>query len=268
MAFIEYGYKADGKALPLEYLVKVTSVRNQATVVSPLQDDIMLGVRSFWSPFLPTSLLRTGNIAVQAATGGRRALVTKATSRRIWTGSSPMRLKLKMRFEAVENSLKEVVEPIRLLCAMALPSEPSSGEENVPSEAKGLLAGITTELSKTAENVATVGGLVPLLRPPGPSPFALQGVLDLRAGSSMLPSAVIEGLSIFDAIRGGDKIMIELGNFVTFYNVIITEVNNHVPIKFDPNGNPISATISVNFETYEMMTTQDLFNSFRKRTST
>jgi hypothetical protein len=67
-----------------------------------------------------------------------------------------------------------------------------------------------------------------------------------------------------EGLKGGDKIMVELGRFVTFFNVIVREVSATVPIKFDPLGNPVSATVNMVFETYEMMTVEGLSDAYRK----
>jgi hypothetical protein len=249
-ALAEYGYKPDGRPVPIEYLARVTSIRNAATVIAPLQEDILLRVESRWEPLVPTSLLATGNILLQAATKGRKSLVTKATSRRIWSGTSPMTLSLRMHFEATENPFTEVAEPCRLLQSIALPSEPREGKTN------------RSEISKhqTIQDVSGALSKIPILGPPGPTPFTTEGILNLQRPSNELGDTT----SIVEGLKGGDKIMVELGRFVTFFNVIVREVSATVPIKFDPLGNPVSATVNMVFETYEMMTVEGLSDAYRK----
>jgi len=246
-ALAEYGYVADGDPVPIEYLARVTSIRNAATVVAPLQDDILLRVESRWEPLVPASLLATGNMAVQIATKGRRSLITKATTRRMWTGTSPMIMSLRMRFEAVSDPLKQVAEPCRILQSIALPSQPENGYAH-PAR---------TTFEKVQQ--VTIDKL-PLLGPPGPTPFTIEGILNNRQ-----PSSEFEDLTgLAEGLKGGDKIMVELGRFITFYNVVVREVSAAVPIKFDQHGNPISATVNMIFETYEMMTVEGLSDSFQK----
>lgn len=246
----EYGHVPDGDPIPVEYLARVTSIRNAATVIAPLQEDILLRVESHWEPLVPASLLATGNILLQASSQGRKSLVTKATSRRVWSGTSPMVLSLRLRFEATADPFKEVAEPCRILQSLALPSEPREGKTN------------RSEVSKhqTIQDVAGALSKLPILGPPGPTPFTTEGVLNLQRPSNELgdTTGVVEGL------KGGDKIMVELGRFVTFYNVIVREVSASVPIKFDQHGNPVSATVSLVFETYEMMTVEGLSDVYRK----
>jgi hypothetical protein len=246
----QYGYRPDGQPLPLEYLSRVTSIRNRATVISPLQEDILLRVDSRWEPLVPMSLLLAGQAIVQALTKGRRSLISRATSRRIWTGTSPMVLSLKMRFEAVENAANEVREPVRILQSIALPSEPwASGQK-------------MSESNKDQSILDSVRGYthLPMLSPPGPTPFTLTGIINRRDPSHDLGDTT----SLIEGLKGGDKIMIELGRFLTFYNVIVRNVSAIVPIKFDTNGDPISATVNVVFETYEIMTAESLQHTYKK----
>lgn len=242
----EFGYVTpDGNPIPPEYLVRISSLRNKVTVIAPLQEDIRIHVESRWEPLVSTSLLAKGNLVVQALSGGRRGLITKATSRRVWSGSSPMVLSLKLKFEAVESPFREVTEPCRLLESMALPSEPSAVDFS---------GGLTDDLKNAVS-------AVPLLGPPGPSPFTLEGILNLNKKTSDINLS-----STLADLKGGDKIMVELGRFITFYNVIIREVSSSVPIRFDPNGDPVGAQVNVIFETYEMMTVESLSKAFEKDT--
>jgi len=226
----EYGYVADGKEVPPAYLVKVTSLRNKATIVSPLQEDIMLKVESNWSPLVPSSLLSDANLLFQAISGSRASVATKAASRRMWVGSTPMRLSLKMRFEAVFDSLTEVLQPLKVLGSLALPVELSVGKRNVL-----------------------------FLGPPGPSPFKLPTQKTDRG------ARLKEVESDVNSFQGGDQILIEVGEFLTFQSVIIREVNLAVPSRFDSSGNPISAEVDLMFETYEMMTAESFRGSFKNR---
>lgn len=246
---VEYGYTvADGKKLPPEYLVRITSYRNWCTIIGILQEDIRTRVESRWEPFVPTSLLATGNILIQALTRGKRSLITKATSRRVWMGSSPMLLSLNLKFQAVENSFNEVTEPCRLLQSIALPSEPGAAVDW-----EGLKKDIKTE------GIIEAASKLPALGPPGPSPFTLEGILNTAASHNELtPSGIKEGL------KGGDYIEVELGRFLTFRNVIVKEVSVAHHVKPDPQGDPTSASVNLIFETYEMMTTESLKKAYTK----
>lgn len=249
--FTQYGYiSADGSPkVPDEYLVKITSIRNNCTVVAPLQEDISMQVESRWDPFVPVDLLSRANVVVQAATGllfeERRSLVTRATSRRIWVGSTPIVMSLKLMFEAVKDPYREVVLPGRMLQSMALPSDPSAGY----TKGQGIVGNL-----KALTSLA--------LKPPGPNPFSLDDVL---TGGKSFPD--MNESEITDSTKSGDFIMIEIGRFLTFFNVIIRESTISYKTKFAQGGDPVEAEARVIFETYEMMTIESLRDSYDKYTT-
>jgi len=256
-SLVEYGYKPDGEGVAPEYLVRVSSLRNKCTVVGVLQEDISTRVESVWSPFLSTSALRDANMLVQALTSRRdmpSSLITPASSRRIWEGSTPMIISLKLKFEAVVDPYTEVTEPCRLLQTMALPSEPDEWRK---SGLTGLL-----DIKDVAKDVFTgkfsqALSRLPFLVPPGPTPFTTEGILYSTRRNLQEKS--------YEELKGGDKIFVEIGRFLSFWNVIIKEVPVLHHIKFALNGDPISAEANVVFETYEMMTVQSLQDSYDKK---
>jgi len=253
-AFTEYGYLPDGDSVPADYLARITSIRNKASVVGLLQEDISMRVESRWDPFIPTAILAKGNMLAQLISevggggGGPKSLITKAASRRLWVGTTPMTLSLKLKFEAINDSFKDVVEPCRILQSLALPSE--SGEDATAT-------GVTTAYESGGIGAALE--LLPLLTPPGPSPFSLEGVLTSRK-----PIDELNITSIIEGSKGGDRIMLQLGKFLRFDDVIVKEVSTAYHIKMDMFGDPISADISLIFETYEIPTVQSLEKAYEK----
>lgn len=247
--FYKIGYiYADGlPKVPDEYLVKITSIRNRCTVIAPLQEAISLRVESRWEPFIPADLLSRANIIVQAGTGlfgERRSLVTRATSRRIWQGSTPVTMSLRLKFEAIKDAYREVVLPGRMLQSMALPSDPSA------KYAAG-------------QDIGKLEALISLaLKPPGPNPFSLDDVLSGNKSFSAMNESEVR-----DSTKSGDFIMIEIGRFLTFFNVIIRESEVSYKTKFAEGGDPIEAEANVIFETYEMMTMESLKDSYDKYTA-
>jgi hypothetical protein len=248
---LEVGYTTpDGQAVPEEYLVKITSYRNKCTIISPIQEPIQTRVESRWEPFVPTSMLNQTNVYFQLLSGGKTSLITKASSRRLWQGSTPMSLSVNLKFEAVSDPFIEVIEPCRLLQSIALPSDPSSGAGATPQD-------MLTAVFNTAVS-GDFGALskLPLLSPPGPTPFSTEGILNLGSNSYTNQSARQQ--EIMEGLKGGDIIMVEFGKFMLFYNVIVKSVSVTVPPKFDPSGQPVSAQAQMEFETYEMTTVEEL----------
>jgi len=246
--FIKCGYVPDGDGVAPEYLVRITSYRNRCTVIGVLQEDIAMRIESRWEYLVPSSLLDFGNKVIQALTSGRFSLITRATSRRVWQGSSPLRISLNLKFEAVEDAFSEVVQPCKFLQSMALPSdrEPEGIWESVSSS-----PGVTPSMVTRAKRV-----LGAFLSPPGPTPFTTRGLFTPDTTRSI--DEIVSGL------KGGDLIKVDLGRFLSFWNVIIHEVSPVFHCRFTSSGDPIGATVNVVFESYEMMTVEALDDAYSK----
>ena len=134
------GYQ--GRDVPNEYIVEIRDQRpvnyieNQGTGVYKgtskykfkklvvirglLQDNIDIKTTAQWSP------LSAANFASQFATEvtqlvSGRTLVSKWGSRQVWMGTSPLDFTINLRFEAINDSAVEVLEPCRELQRMILP---------------------------------------------------------------------------------------------------------------------------------------------------
>lgn len=230
-----YGHSPDGEQVPDAYKVKITSYRNNAKVIALMQDDIQLKVSSRWESIVPQNVSSIGNIMTQTITRGEKSFISKATSRRIWAGTTPIVMALNLRFEAVMNAKREVLEPCRILQSLALPSESSADPSKATSK-------------------------VPLLGPPGPTPFVLETLATYKRSNKAIQSPS----DSFNDLKGGDLIVVEIGSFITFWNVIVSEVSMLVPAKFTREGDPISAVVSIVFETYEMPTVEGLKSAYNR----
>jgi len=248
--FKKYGYVPDGKGVAPEYLVRITSYRNRCTIVGVLQEDIAMRVESRWEYLVPTSILDNANRLIQAVSGGKFSVITKATSRRVWQGSSPLQLSLNLKFEAVNNAFEEVVQPCKLLQAIALPS--NREYEGAWNSEKGVPQISSKEKSK-AKKVLGV-----FLSPPGPTPFTTKGLFT-RDNTRSIDEVV-------GNLKGGDIIKVDLGRFLSFWNVIVKEVIPIFHLKFTSDGDPISANVNIIFESYEMMTAESLIDAYSKST--
>jgi len=245
----KYGYIPDGKGVAPEYLVKIVSYRNRCSIVGILQEDIAMRVESRWEYLVPSSLLDTANKFAQFASRGKWSIITKATSRRVWQGSSPLQISLTLKFEAVENAYEEVVKPCQLLQSIALPSGVSYSAEQGDQFREEV--GVKKSGMPTAREV-----LKTFLAPPGPTPFTVAGLYERDNNRSI--SRIIEDS------KGGDIIKIDLGRFLSFWNVIVKEVSPLFHIKFSNSGDPISAVVNIIFESYEMMTVESLADAYSK----
>ena len=240
--FQKVGYVPDGVKLPSEYLVSITSYRSRTTVTGILQDDMMIGVESIWEPFIPTEQYGPADSLVQALSASKWSLVSKATSRRKWKGSTPLEISMMLKFRAVEDAFKEVVEPCRILQGLALPSEGKDAQE--------------------LKTLSDARKAIPFLAPPGPSPFTTEDLLNRASGriQDIKQDQILQGL------RGGDLIVLKFGRFLTLFNVILKSAKANYAPRFDNRGNPIAADITLVFESYEVMTSESLASAYTKNT--
>ncbi len=238
--FTKVGYVPDGKRLPSEFLVTITSFRARTTIVGIIQDPIMLGVESVWEPFIPTEVYGPADTLIQTLTASKWSLVTKATSRRKWKGSTPLEISLPLKFHAVDDPFLEVVEPCRILQSLALPSE---GKD-----------------AQNLRNLSDAKKAIPFLAPPGPTPFTSEDLLNrsLSKINKTKEEKILRGL------RGGDLIVVKFGRFLTLFNVILKSARVEFHPRFDVRGNPISATANLVFESYEILTSESLAASYTK----
>jgi hypothetical protein len=191
-----------------KYIVSISSnyIANggntQTNVYAFLQENVKMGVRSHWGSIAQGfgGLNDFANEGLQFL--AFRSIVSTVGTRRKWTGSDPVNISLKLRFEAFDNPKSDVVDACRVLQKLTLPR-------------KGLNS----------------GGW--FLVPPGPNPFAMQGITN---GDKL-----------------GELTTIRVGQFLIFNRVIIDSVD----VTFDPRmgvTGPIGATVILQFSTYEILT--------------
>lgn len=235
-SFQRVGYLPDSGEVPPEYLVEIKSHRERRIVVGILQGNVQQRVESHWAPFIPTSISANIDSVVQAITSGKYSLLTRAATRRMWRGTTPLEISFNLRFEAIENAWREVVTPCKVLQKMSLPGETQSIKN---------LQGFS---------IKDTAGL-PILLPPGPTPFTYEDVLNFTTNEGTRKereNKVVEGLG------GGDIIEVKIGKFQVFYNVIMKTPTVEFHNKPTKEGHPISADVNLRIETYETLTTDQL----------
>jgi len=156
-SIIELGYK--GKRVAEPYIVRIRTndenFTNITVVRAIMQEEIQLRTSSRWEAFGQGSLL--GTIGERILQFGWNTTATFAfMSRRMWRGTTPIELNLKLQFEAENDALEEVVKPTLVLQQLALPGVRKTFKPWIISKPL---------LKYFGDNEVTV------LYPPGPSPF-------------------------------------------------------------------------------------------------
>lgn len=231
----------DGTQLDSKYRVSIFSSLSPQAITGYLQDRTRLTVQSSWKEFIPWgSDAFTGAAEFIAQIGGK-SLQNVALSRRMWKGTSPIKMKIELRFEAITNAQTEVVEPCKALLKLASPMRVGSADfAGVRDALKGIALG-----GLAGANVSKLIGSINLnenkdgwfLAPPGPYPFIKNSPM-------------------------GDNIQINIGEYLIFTPVIISQATVDLDSRIDSRGYPIGANATVDFETYQVMGKQDIDASF------
>ena len=200
------GYTSDvGWTAPTNQLVVISSsYESPGTITGLLNKPFSFATSSDWQSFVPAppELLDT---IFQATLD--KSLYGQFTSRRIWKGTSALKMSVELYFYAVNGAYNEVLVPCIRLQRLALP----------------------TYKSGTSSNQSI------LLTPPGPDPF-----------------------SFTSANPGGDLISITVGGLLSFTPIIVRETTIQFDQKYDSQGYPMSAIATINFETYQLLTKEDI----------
>lgn len=210
------------------YKIYINSQALGVTVVALLEDKVTFRITSDWESFIPIGDMKLANVGAQLL---GFTPITKLATRRIWKGTSPVTLNLKLNFQMVKDAEVDVIAPYRALMQMVLPGEGGSLTVKTPFFGK-----------KTIKS--------PFLIAPGPGPFYASQAKKFGLGS-------VKGL------RGGDEISISIGKFLFLKRVIIREIVPVFDNRLDENGWPISVEISIVIETHEIMTKTTMSNAFK-----
>jgi hypothetical protein len=222
----------DGTALSESYKLSIYSSALKHTVRAVIQDKVGFFVNGEWAPFIPTTGL-SNEINQITQLMFKRVLIARFTSRRIWSGTSPVELTINLAFNALTDARLNVVTPVLKLLQMAAPSESSQG------------TGIKT------------------LVPPGPSPFYTEADKDaIKKGVTEYIDDKSGTLteSVINHLNEGDNITVTIGKYLKFEKVIVKNVSPVFNTQHDANGFPIAANVQITFQTYEIPTKQTLEN--------
>lgn len=232
------GYPEGRTDVSSQYIISVKSDAMDRTVRALLQEDFLTSVQSTWAdPSMAGMLAKFSQDTVQMVTG--YGVGSQFMTRRIWHSSSPMKLQIKLKFEAIQDAWQEVVLPCATLQQMALPSK-----FRFATQERGLA-------HEFFENV--------LIVPPGPNPFYISA--EARAKISEVSDILGKGAN-WVSRRAGDIITIQIGGLMSFKSVIVRSVEVLWKKRFNKDGKSTGAVATVNFESFEIYTKDDIANEF------
>lgn len=193
------------------------------TIGAWLQEKIKFEVSSDWSSVVDMG--ETGAVGdIFQLFGG--SVQSTLSTRRKWKGTQPISMFFTLRFEALDDVKREVIEPCLRLQQLALPS---GGVE--------------------------ISGEDFLLQPPGPNPFYLESLSTVDIlGHKPLSKMFGKGEVIDIDIGNG---FLKLGSSEGQNGVILKNVKVEFDNRMSKDG-PIGAKVELEVQTYEMLTRKKL----------
>lgn len=181
--------------------------------------------------------------------------VTKDLTAQMWQGGTRIALDIPLVIYAEYNGETEILDVIRKLGRMALPSTTESGFLRAP--------GPRPNLNKAIDNLGSAySNLV--------SGFSAFGdVVSNAAADSQSLTQVISGgpNSVMGALTSviaapvsspDGNIGVRIGNLLHLDSVVVESVNPNIEWQFDVNGKPLFATIHVHVSTFKIPTAEDM----------
>lgn len=254
------------------YTVTITQYGDQKSptiVRAYMPDDITFDFSSeFSTPFAEIGgAIAAFNNATKAF-GGK--IGANILSMQVWDGSSPLELTLPLRFVAFTDTNSDVVEKIRRLTAMSIPSADTPGATNSQIASIGYLkspgprikfgtgGGLKQAGEQVVEVTKTTGSAIK------EAGVALAQNLTGQALVDFLGSLVKEfanGINgLLELIEIENRITVRLGAFSFLECVVIRGVGAAYNVKCDKNGNWIDATVDVRMVTFLNPLTSDIPN--------
>lgn len=255
------------------YTVTITQYGDQKSptiVRAYMPDDITFDFSSeFSTPFAEIGgAIAAFNNATKAF-GGK--IGVNILSMQVWDGSSPLELTLPLRFVAFTDTNSDVVEKIRRLTAMSIPSADTPGATNSQIASIGYLKspgprikfGTSARSGEQAVDqavatVKTTGAAAATAVTNLASNLTGQGLVDFLGSLVKASANGINGL--LELIEIENRITVRLGAFSFLECVVIRGVGAAYNVKCDKNGNWIDATVDVRMVTFLNPLTSDIPN--------
>jgi hypothetical protein len=197
-------------------------------VESVLSEPVQVDGSASWSEFIQPFIESIGGSGIVTIADflGRiqgNSLRQPWMSRKIWQGSTPLRLSLNLKFLATGGTLVR------------------GGEEQFLGE-----SGFYEVYQPTCQLMSLVypggtgsGGNITHFTPPGPSAFHAFSGKDAMEGQKGKLGVV------------GHPVDVQIGNFILFQNCFVTNCSVRYSPTLDAGGYPMSATASLSIESYE-----------------
>ena len=244
----EFGHQDNDRA---SYLVHVYAPDHGVSVHAYIPEQIETSLRSNYSTPFAEGFIRSlpqGDRIHLAARLSGYGTTTQIMSMQVWQGSEPWAVSLPIHFLYRDNTINDVVQPMKALKSLALPRTKSGSGSS------------TDVLESPGPRLRWKSGA-------GESPASVQSRLAGSAASALgsiasgdfaaLESDFLSNVSI------DRNISISIGDFMTFDSVVIEEVSSTYEIKLDRvSRRPIALAATLQFTTFLAPTVESLDGIF------
>lgn len=187
-------------------------------------------------------------------------LTTQAMTAQIWQGGSFINFQIPFIFQAETSAEVDVMQPIKKLLRLTMPSDPSGGgilEAPGPHFDIRKLAEHGGEQATQALN-QTIGYFT--------SPQAMLNTKDQIVSNPLGAFSEFKGAANNVARKSStalvnsvvNNISLSLGQFMFFPSVVVTDVSPTFDVLLSPDGKPLRATVNVGFRTFYIPTQNDI----------
>lgn len=203
---------------------------------------------------------------------------TQSMTMQVWQGSSPMEFSIPLHFVLTSDPEKDILQPLRQLMSLTLPSSAifqnlgNIFNQNWQENTGGFLTSPGPKI-KLKDNMSAPdflqrlgeGDLVSAGGALADQATSITGsAVDAITGKEGGPDVLMEKLlasDMFNFIEFYDNISLEIGNFMRFNSVVITDVSSEHGVKLDAYSHkPIELQVTVTFRTFMTPKVEDLPN--------
>lgn len=238
---------------------QVTIIGNDADgwphqIIGYAPESFSLDTDSSWTqPFADNLGGNTANIVGQLL--GQR-WTTQGLSSQFWTGSSPLSFNLNLTFVA-ESSPNDLLDPIRSLYALQLPTLTKGGFFKAPGPKLKVGQDISGALSSVGSSLVS-GSLNTVKNAVSSAISGIESnVPDTQSGDSGSLSGFLAKFFQYE-----NQISVQIGTFMIFSSVVITNISNEMKVQMTRDGVPLTATVSVGFQTHQTLSADDVQKIF------
>lgn len=250
------------------------------TVVAFLPEEISLDIQSRYATPFGEGLLPMDSFVTKAMRTFGISGVSREMSLKVWEGTDGITVSLPLTFTVMDMHAgrkfsTNIVDQILELVAMCAPSKKSGNifldppgptvvfntdkvvdvmytkDSLVTSNESGEQAAQTTNDSETQT--------VEVEKPTSGTSKAMKVVTEGKEKLVRLVQSITESILAFDT-----KVSVYLGDFLYFDNVVIDSVSQQYSTIFDKKGQPLYATVNVQFTTMFAPTIEDIREIFKR----